>query len=153
VGGSQSGEDRLHHTERLPRRQRAILSENLAQRPPFDVLHREVDQALIGALVEHRNHVGVGQPGGRLCFADEPVYELRVLGQPRVHDLECHRPVEPGVDGVVDGRHAAARDPPLDVIAAVDGPSDQRVGDGRVHDKGVYGRPAAGLRISPESGG
>jgi hypothetical protein len=68
------------------------------------------------------------------------VDELLIIGEPGVHDLEGYRPIQPGVDRIVDSGHPAAGDPSLDVVAAVDHPTDKRIGNGRIHGKGVYGR-------------
>jgi hypothetical protein len=59
MGRPERREDRLQHAERLPGRQRPVLAENLTQRPPLDIFHREVDEPFVGPLVEDADDVGV----------------------------------------------------------------------------------------------
>ena len=77
---------------------------------------------------EYRHDVGVGQPGGRLGFADETTDELRVVSEGRLHHLQRNLPVEPGVDCAIDGGHTAARHLLLDPVPAIEQPADQGVG-------------------------
>ena len=63
VGRSQRGDDRLEDDQRGARIEVATPAEQVAKRAPLDVLHRQVDGAVVVTLVVDRNHVGVGQPG------------------------------------------------------------------------------------------
>jgi hypothetical protein len=91
------------------------------------VLHREEDVAGVLALVEHRHHVRVRQPGRRLGLADEPGDELVVVGEYRVHHLDGDDALQPGVESRVDRGHAPAGDARLHPVTAVEQPSYQRV--------------------------
>ena len=59
--------------------------------------------------------------------ADEPGRELVVVAEPGVHHLDRDGAVQPQVDGLVDGRHAAAGDPRADPVAAVEHPAGEVV--------------------------
>ena len=110
VRGAERGEHRLEHLERLPRAQAA--ARRGAGRAGCGRGRCSIARntwPVVGALVVDGDHVGVRQPGRGLRLADEPGDELLVLGQRRVHHLEGDRAVEPGVVGLVDGGHAAAR--------------------------------------------
>jgi hypothetical protein len=129
VGGAQRGQHRLDHGQRPGRRHRCLGADQVAERDPGDVLHDQEQGAVVVALVEHRDHVVVGEPGGRLRLAPEATGELVVVAQSGVHHLDRDRAVEPGVGGLVDSGHAAPGDPRSDQVAAVEEPADERVGD------------------------
>ena len=120
--------------QRPQRRHRCLVVDDVAQGVALDVLHHDVRAAGVGALVEHRHHVRVGQPGGRPRLPVELAGELGVVAQPDVHHLERDGPGQPGVDGGVDGGHAAAGQPGRDVVATVDQVTHEGVADyGRTH--------------------
>ena len=54
-----------------------------------------------------------------------------------MHDLEGDGALEPQVNGLVHGRHPAAREPGFDPVTTVQDPSDQRIAEGRVHSRSV----------------
>ena len=84
----ERGEHRLDEGQRPRRRHRALLADHVAQGVPGDVLHHQEDGAVVVALVEDRDHVGVVEPGGRARLAHEPGRELLVVAQPGVHHLD-----------------------------------------------------------------
>ena len=133
VRGAQCGEHRLDHVERINRRQRTALAQQVANGLPVDVLHDEVDQLVVLALVVDPDDVRVAQPGRRAGLADEAADELRVFGERRVHHLDGDRALEPGVHGLVDRRHAAPGEAGHNAISTVEKTADKRVGQGRVH--------------------
>ena len=79
------------------------------------------------ALVEDRDHVGMGELGRSPGLAVELAGELRVVTETDVHHLDRDGPRQPGVDGLVDGRHAAAGEPLGDLVATVQQLPDQGV--------------------------
>ena len=138
VRGGQPGQRRVHDLERLAPGQPAPLAQQAAQRPPWHVLHRQVQELPVRALVEDLHDVGVGQPRDRLGLADEPGHEVGVPRELRVHHLERHLPLEPRVRGEVHGGHAAVRDARADVVPAVKHPADKRVSEDRFHHRRFY---------------
>ena len=128
VGGREGGEHRLDHRQRLGRRHRRFLADQVAHGQAGDVLHHQEERAVVVAGVEDGDHVVVREPGGGAGLALEAADELLVVGQPLVHDLDGHRAVEPEVGGLVDGGHPAAGDPGAHAVAAVEDAPDERVG-------------------------
>ena len=119
--------DRLEQRERPGRRHRRLLADDVAQGVAGDQLHDQEDGAVLVALVEDRDDVGVGQPGRGAGLAHEAGGELVVVAEPGVHDLDRDGAVEPQVGGLVDAGHAAAGDPGADPVAAVEQPPDEGV--------------------------
>jgi hypothetical protein len=113
----------------VPRRQSTLLAQQFPESPPLDVLHREVDRAVVLALVEHGHDGRVGEPGGGPCLGSEPDDEVGVGGQIGMHDLERHDSIQPGVHCPVHRGHATTRHDRLHPVAAVDNATDQRCGD------------------------
>ena len=124
----QRGDDRLEQRQRAGGRERRLLADGVAQGVAGDQLHGEEDGAVVVALVEDGDHVGVREPGRRTGLGHEPGGELVVVAQAGVHHLDRDGPVQPQVDGLVDGGHAAAGDPRADPVAAVEDPAGQVVG-------------------------
>ena len=123
-------EHRVEHVEGRPRREQALLAHDVAQGLPGHVLHREEDVAVVLALVEHGDDVGVGQRRGRARLATEAGDEALVVGEVLAHHLQGDLAVEPLVDGEVDRRHPAVGDPTEHAVAPVEGAPDQRVAGG-----------------------
>jgi hypothetical protein len=138
VCGGDRGEHLLEDGQRLHRIQPAALGEQVPQRAALHVLHHQVGQALVAALVVDRHHVGVGQPGDRLGLVGEPVDEMDVGRLRRVNDLQRDRTLEPFVHRRVHGRHATPGDSPGDPVSPVNRRADQRVGGHGVHRREVY---------------
>ena len=133
VGGRERAEHRLDHRQRLGRRHRGFLADQVAQGQAGDVLHHQEQRAVVVAGVEDGDHVVVGQPGRRAGLALEAAYELVVVGQALVHHLDRHRAVQAQVGGLVDGGHPAAGDLGAHAVSAVEDAADERVGSA-VHD-------------------
>ena len=76
VRGGDRGEHLLQDRQRLDRVEPAALGEQVAQGAALHVLHHQVGQALVAALVVDGDHVGVGEPGDRLRLVGEPVDEV-----------------------------------------------------------------------------
>ena len=113
---------------------------------PGDQLHGEEDGAVVVALVEDADDVGVGEPGRGPGLADEARREVVVVAEPGMHHLDRDRAVEPDVGGLVDTGHAAAGDPRPDPVAPVEQPTDEGVAAA-----GVLARAGAliGLHVDP----
>ena len=114
-------------------RQPPALVQQVSHRAAGHVLHRQVQVFAVATLVEYGHDIGVGQARHRLGLTDETVNELVVGGQFPVHDLQRHRPVQPGVGGDVHRGHPAAGDAGLHTVTMVEQLPDQPVGDGGVH--------------------
>ena len=135
--GGHRGEHLLQDRQRLGRRQPPVVAQQLAQRAAADVLHDQVRHALVGALVVHGDHVGMGQPGDRLRLVGEPLDEMRVVVPPGMDDLDRDGALQSLVGRGVHRRHAATGQPPADPVAPVDERTGQRVGDSGVHREAV----------------
>lgn len=126
VRGAECGEDRLQDVQGRTGAQRAPLAQDVAQRAPGDVLHRQIDVRALRALVEHADHIGVVEPCDGLGLPDEPLHERGVDRQCGVHHLEGDHPVQTGVDGPVDRGHATDGDARVHPVAAVEQLPDER---------------------------
>ena len=121
---------RLEDVEGGPRRERPLGLHDLAQGLARHVLHGQEDVAVVLALVEDGDDVGVRERGGRAGLAAEAGDEALVVHQVLAHDLQGDVAVEPLVDGQVDGRHPAVGDATDHAIASVEGAPDERVAGG-----------------------
>ena len=111
-------------------------------RLPVHVAHDEVDQSLALADRVDGHDVGVGQLGGRLGLAGEPLPDVLLEGQLRRQHLDRHPALEALVPGAVDHPHAAAADLPLDGVGVAQGlaePRRQRLIGGVGHGRGRRG--------------
>ena len=81
---------------------------NFLKRLPRDKVHRDE----LAADLVNGDDVGMAKPGGRGCFAVEPI-DLRLIFQ----HLDGHRSLEFGIVGLVNNRHPAAADGALDLEA------------------------------------
>jgi hypothetical protein len=128
----EPGEHLLHHGERRGHAECAAGAQHVAQRAAVDQLHDEEQRAVVrvGALVVDVDHGRVVDAGRRAGLPLEADAERRVAREPRVHDLDGDRSVEPCVHTAVDGGHPARRDGAPDAVTGV----EQRTGDrGSVH--------------------
>ena len=133
VRGGQPGQDALDDVERLTRAQPGALVQQVPQGPAGHILHGQVQDAPVGALVVHGDHVRVGKPGDRPGLGDEPPDEVLVVGELRMHDLQRDRAVEPSIGAQVDGRHPAVREMGLHPVPAIKELADRHAGQGRIH--------------------
>src|SRR5205823_6415068 len=100
--------------------ERGLARHDLLERPPGQVLHRDVVGALVLPAVEDAYHVGVLEPGGGARLAPEALDELLVLREAPVEHLERHVAAQVHVLRAIDVRHAPGADPAEDPVAAVD---------------------------------
>ena len=135
VRGGQAFEDWFEHDEGLLAGERPELVDDIAKIAPRDVLQCEVDEPGRGALVVDRDHMGMGQARRRLGLAVEPGDEVWILGEMTVHDLEGDDAVEPKVERLVDGCHAAAGEQCEHLIALIDRLTDECFLRRRHHDR------------------
>ena len=138
VGGDLRGAVGMHP---------AVVPQDLGQGVTLHVLHDDEVRAVGLAPVEHRHDVGVLQVGGRLGLAAEALDESCVGGQRREQHLDRHRPVEHLVACQVDLGHAAAPEPPVQLVAPVENdlPLLRRHVDLRLRDGGIRARVHASL--------
>ena len=95
-------------------------------------LHDDVGDAVVHlALIEDLDHVRVGDGLRAPRLAPEPLADVRVGRERRVHHLDGAGPVDELVARPVDGRHAALAEHVLDDVAAGDRLADERVENGR----------------------
>ena len=139
VRGGQGLQDGIDDGQGLGRRQGAVGAQDVADRVPGHVLHDQVGDSGVVALVVDGHRVGAVQPCRGPCLALESVDEARIRGERRVHDLDGHRAVQPKIRPPVDRGHPAAGEEGLDAVPAVQDPALQRVdrcrgrGRGRGH--------------------
>jgi hypothetical protein len=69
------------------------------------------------------------QPRGGPGLGHEPAAELGVVTHPEVHHLERDEPVQPHVQRLVDGGHAALRDARTHAVPPVEHSPDKAVAD------------------------
>ena len=130
VREAERREDLPRVVDRDPERRRAARDEQLLERAPLEVLHRDVVGALGLAAVVDRDDVRVREPGGVLRLAAEALDELLVAGVPVVEDLDRDAPAELLVFGEIDVRHAARAELPDDQVAPVEEPVDEGIARG-----------------------
>ena len=123
-------------------RGRPVADEQLLQRAPFEVLHRDVVRPLRVAAVEDRDDVRMVEARGALRLAAEALDELLVGGMPLVQQLQRHVPAQFLVLGEVHVGHPARAELALDHIAPVEDTVDERVGVG--HTRATYPFDALG---------
>ena len=124
-------EHREHHAERLGRAEPPRLAQHLAQGAALDQLHHQEDHIAVAALVGDGDDLRAAEAGGSLCLPAETSDEILVGGEDGMHDLDRDLTIEPGVERGVDDRHAALREPALDLVTAVEHPTHQRITRGR----------------------
>ena len=120
VGVAQAGEHLHRDRDRALGRERALLLDDLLERAPLEVLHRDVRAAVGLAAVVDGDDVRVVEARGGLRLAPEALDELAVLGVALGHDLERDLAAEARVLGQVDRRHAADAQAPEHAVAAVE---------------------------------
>ena len=116
--------------ERLVRGQPAALADHLAQVDALHVLHRDVAQALVLAVLVDAADVPVADAAGELDLRLEAPRDLRVARHLGPQHLDRHLLVEQPVVRAVDDAHAALAELRLDLVAAGDhGAEAQRRGE------------------------
>ena len=138
VRGDESREHRLEDVHRLVGGEAPVLAEQVAERDALQVLHDEVGEAVVLALVEHVDHVRVGEARGAAGLLDEALAEVRVVREVRMHDLHRDAAVEAQVRGEVDRRHPAAGDAGAHLVATVEEAADHGIGRRRGHASSVW---------------
>ena len=79
----RSGEcvkDRFCDGKRLADRKRAFTSEVSAKVAAVDILHREIGDLAVGALVVNTHHAGVGKASRSFRFSAKPGCKLMAFG-------------------------------------------------------------------------
>ena len=110
-------------------RRRSARDDQLLERAPIEVLHRDVVGALRLAAVVDRDDVRMREAGGVLRLAAEALDELVVARVAVVQDLDRDAAAEHLVLGEVDVRHPARAELAHDAVAPVEERVDQGVGN------------------------
>ena len=108
TGGVDGGEPGAHlRAERrgFRRRQLPALRDELGERPPLHVLHRDEGTAVVLADVEDAHDVRVREPRRQACLAEKAPLQVLVPGEVLREPLQRHRPVELDVVREVDRGH------------------------------------------------
>src|SRR5712691_6139527 len=108
--------DRAQHVRRAWNAKR--LPELRCERPALDELGDDVQLILELAVVVNGEDAGMTQLGDRHGLATEALAELRVLGQDVRQNLEGDHPLQRGLVGLENGRHAAPADLLDDLVGA-----------------------------------
>jgi hypothetical protein len=116
VGRVERGGDLAADVERAVGAQPALAAQDAREVGALDVLHRQVQQAVLLARVVDGDDVRMLQRGGDPGLAVEALVEAGRLGQLGGDDLDRGAPAQVEVLGPVDEAHAAATDPLLDPI-------------------------------------
>ncbi len=98
--------------------ERRLLADQLLERAPGQVLHRDVVRPVERPAVVHADDVRVLEAGGRLRLAAEPLDEARILGEPLVEQLQRDLAAELLVLGQEHVGHPAGAQPRHDLVAA-----------------------------------
>ena len=129
VGDVQRRQNRIDHLQRVPRRQSTLLAQQLPEGPPLDVLHREVDRAVVLALVEHGHDGRVGEPGGGRASAVNRTTKSVSAARSGCMTLSATT----RSSRASTARYTVAMPPRATIastpVAAVDNATDQRCGD------------------------
>ena len=91
-----------------------------------DKLHDQINLAGVGALVVHRDDVGVRQGGSRTGLANKAFDKDRVAGHAGVHDLQGHAALQSRIRAFIDHSHATASDTRAHEVALIEHFSRQR---------------------------
>ena len=116
VGRVDGVGERLGQSRRLPRRLWPS-SQVRVQCPAGDVLEYEIGRAARLADLVQLHHVRVLEPSNRLGFRAQSVAVCLGGKETRVEHLDCHRPVQGEVSGVINDARAAATQLAQELIA------------------------------------
>ena len=126
VRGVEAVRGLLEDEQRPPHPQRAFATDQGLEIAALDVAHRDEELSVGLAGVEDRHDVGVVDLGRAARLVDEALAKLRIGGQSRREELQCHLASELHVLRQVDDAHPAAADQRLDPVAGHRG-TDARV--------------------------
>ena len=118
VGVVEAGTDLAHDVDNFLHRQRAMLAEQPMQGLALDVLHGDVEDAILLAGVVDGDDVGMIERTRRarlVAEAAQQVFGIQAVGvQPR--GLDGHGAADVGVGGLVHHPHGALPQFPRDVV-------------------------------------
>ena len=120
VGEPERGRDLAGDLRGLLRRELLVRRQDLGEGAALHVLHDDEVGAFVLAPVVDVDDVRVGQVGGRLCLAAEPLDEVGVGGELGEQHLDGDLAVEQQVARREHVGHAAAPDPLVDLVPVVD---------------------------------
>ena len=128
MGRVERGCDLADDPECAAQRQPALFDEHRLQVTAVDERHRDVEQAVLFACVEHRHDAGMVERRGQLGLAQEAVAEVG-LAECRGQELERGRPPQPHLLRAIDDARPPTADRLDDAVAAdlgVDAPIEHR---------------------------
>ena len=91
--------------------------DQLGERLPRHVLHRDERTVVVLADVEDRHDVGMVETAGGPGLSREAL-ACRGVVEARFEELDHHQPVDRRITGQIDRTHAAVGEEPLDLIPA-----------------------------------
>jgi hypothetical protein len=109
--------DRAHDPQRLGERRRSVGDE-LRERLPVDVLHRQEVIVAVLAEVERPHDIAVRHAARELYLGAEPLEHPGQIGELAAQQLQRYDLVELGVARAVHAPHAAGADQPEYLVAA-----------------------------------
>ena len=115
-----AAQDLVDQVDRALGLERRLVGDDLLQRAPVEVLHRDVVRAVVLAAVVDGDDVLMLEPGRARRLAAEALDELLVLGEAAVEDLQRDLAPELEVLGAVDLGHPAGAEAVVDAVARVD---------------------------------
>ena len=122
VGVVERRRDLAHEPDHLLRLEAVPLLEDGADRLAVHELHGEERHVLLLADVEEGDDARVGEGAGDARLLVEALLERPVLGAPRgdveADRLDRQRPLDEGVEGLVDGSHRPEAEGPRDLVPA-----------------------------------
>jgi hypothetical protein len=117
AGGAQN---LLCETDRPARLKRRLLADELLQRTPADVLHRDVVRPVPLAAVVDRHDVRAAKARRTAGLAPEALNVLSVLGELTAQELDRDLAAQPQILGAMDIRHAPRAHALEQPVSAVD---------------------------------
>jgi len=119
VGEPGRLEDLNRDVDRADRIERRLLADQLLERAPGQVLHRDVVGPVERPAVVHAHDVRVLESGSRLRFPAEPLDKARILGEPLVEQLQGDLATKLLILDQEDVRHPAGAQARHDPVAVV----------------------------------
>jgi hypothetical protein len=117
VRGVESGGDLGDEVRRARRFQRGLARDDLLQRRPVDVLHGDVQQAVVLADVIHGQHVRMLDRGHHLLLPAEARAERRLVADVGAEHLQRDGPLERDLRRAKDDAHPASPQRGVDAVA------------------------------------
>src|SRR5579864_9540096 len=118
MGGSQCNADLLDDERGFPRRELASAAQNAAKGLALDVLHRDELDSIRFAQVVNADYVPVRNLVSKDQFLLKALQDSGLPRQFRTNNLECNKPFDFLVAGLIDRSHPADTEHFKDFVAA-----------------------------------